>query len=233
MGDFADKLTADIKDLFGEWSIRDGRKVPEQDDLGYGNDGSKIDATILYADLVDSTGLAVGYKAWFAAAVSKAFLLSAVRIIRNNRGEIASFDGDRVMAIFFGNSQNSDAAIAALQINYAVTLIIRPFIKDKYPNVDYVPRHCVGIDRSPVTAVRAGIRGNNDLIWIGRAANYAAILSELRTGHATYITQNVYSSLNNKAKYRVGQSDDMWTKTSVSFKGQPMECYQSTYRMPF
>lgn len=232
MGEFADKLTADIKDLFGEWSVRDGRKIPEQDDLGYGKDGSKIDATILYADLVDSTGLAVGYNAWFAAAVSKAFLLSAVRIIRSNRGEIASFDGDRVMAIFFGDSQNSDAAIAALQINYAVTQIIQPHLKDKFPTTKYVPRHCVGIDRSPVTAVRAGIRGNNDLIWIGRAANYAAILSDIRSDFSTYITRDVYTHLNSKAKLKDGKGEDKWTKTSVSFKGQSVECYRSTYRTP-
>lgn len=232
MGEFADKLTADIHDLFGEWSIRDGRKIPEQDDLGYGNVGSKIDATILYADLVDSTGLAVGYKAWFAAAISKAFLLSAVRIIRNNRGEIASFDGDRVMAIFLGGSQDSDAALAALQINYAVTQIIQPFLRNKYPTTKYVPRHCVGIDRSPVTAVRAGIRGNNDLIWIGRAANYAAILSEIRSDHATYITHDVYTGLNAKAKLKDGKGENKWTKTSVSFKGQSVECYKSTYRTP-
>ena len=229
MGDFADKLTADIKDLFGEWSIRDGRKIPEQDDLGYGKDGTKIDATILYADLVDSTGLAVGYKAWFAAAVSKTFLLSAVRIIRNNTGTIASFDGDRVMAIFLGDSQDSNAAIAALQINYAVTQIIQPYLKDRFPTTKYVPRHCVGIDRSAVTAVRAGIRGNNDLIWIGRAANYAAILSEIRSDHATYITQDVYALLNAKAKLKNGEGENKWTKTSVSFKGRSVDCYKSNY----
>lgn len=232
MGEFADKLTADVRDLFGDWTIRDGRKVPEQDDLGYGNVGSKIDATILYADLVDSTGLALGYKAWFAAAISKAFLLSAVRIIRNNNGKIASFDGDRVMAIFFGNSQNSDAAIAGLQINYAVTQIIRPFLKERFPTTTFVPRHCVGIDRSSVTAVRAGIRGNNDLIWIGRAANYAAILSEIRSDHATYITHDVYTHLNVKAKLKNGKGENKWTKTSVSFKGQSVDCYKSTYRTP-
>ncbi|MEQ9095592.1 MAG: hypothetical protein RIE32_04950 [Phycisphaerales bacterium] len=232
MGEFADKLTADIRDLFGEWSIRDGRKVPEQDDLGYGNVGSKIDATMLYADLADSTGLARDNQARIAAAISKAFLLSAVRIIRNNQGEIASFDGDRVMAIFYGDSQCSNAAIAALQINFAVEKIVQPVLLAMRPGVTYEPKHCVGIDRSEVTAVRAGIRGNNDLIWIGRAANYAAILSEIRSDCSTFITRDVYTRLNSKAKLKDGKGEDKWTKTSLSFKGQSVECYKSAYRTP-
>lgn len=232
MGTFGDDLRNEINDLLGSWTIRDGRKIPEQDDIGYGNVGSKIEATVLYADLANSTGLVRDYKAWFAAAVSKAFLLSAVRIIRQKGGKITSFDGDRVMGIFYGDSQDSDAAIAAQQINYAVAEIIKPSLKAKYPNTKFVPSHCVGIDRSAITAVRAGIRGSNDLIWIGKAANYAAVLSDIRTSYKTYMTHRVYNNIDNRAKFKNGNGENKWTKTSVTIKGASVECYKSTYWSP-
>ncbi|MGB6659152.1 MAG: hypothetical protein WBE90_08670, partial [Xanthobacteraceae bacterium] len=40
--------------------------------------------------------------------------------------------------------------------------------------------HCTGIDTSEVLVVRAGIRNNNDLIWVGSAPNVTAKLSALR-----------------------------------------------------
>ena len=44
------------------WTIRDGQKVPESEDLGLGNDAVKLDGTVLYADLDESTNLVDSYK---------------------------------------------------------------------------------------------------------------------------------------------------------------------------
>lgn len=65
-------------------------------------------------------------------------------------------------------------------IDYAVTQIINPKILEKYPASPYTVRHAVGVDISQVFIARTGIRGSNDLVWVGRAANYAAKLCALR-----------------------------------------------------
>src|SRR5436305_868835 len=80
----------------------------------------ELDATVLYADLADSTGLVQGYKDWFAAEVYKTYLMAASELIKNNDGTITAFDGDRVMGVFIGGSKNSSAARCALQINHFV-----------------------------------------------------------------------------------------------------------------
>jgi len=69
----------------------------------------------------------------------------------------------------------------------------------------------VGIDRSRIYASRAGIRNNNDLIWVGRAPNIAAKLSSFRNGFHTLITSDVYNVMLDEAKYGGMPSVNMWT----------------------
>ena len=93
-----------------------------------GNDAVKLDATVLYADLADSTGLVKDFTWWFAAEVYKAYLICSCHIIRQNGGVITAFDGDRVMAVYIGDGRDAAAARTGLQINYAVSNIINPKI---------------------------------------------------------------------------------------------------------
>ena len=92
------------------------------------------------------------------------------------------------MAVFIGDAKNSSAARAALKVNFAVQKVINPAIQERYPSEGYTIKHVVGIDTSHLFVARTGIRGGaNDLVWVGRAANYAAKLSA-RAGPATQIT---------------------------------------------
>ncbi len=211
----ADDLNSEVKKILSErWSQREGRVVPESDNLKLSNDAVTLEGTVLYADLDDSTRLVDTEEPWFAAEVYKSYLVCAARIIRSQGGEITSYDGDRVMAVFVGDSKNSSAARAALKINYAVINILNPAIASQYPNSRYSVRHVVGIDTGELFVARTGIRGANDLVWVGRAANYAAKLSA-RSGPATQITSEVYDQLSDDAKY--GQnSQNMWISPFAS-----------------
>ena len=61
--------------------------------------------------------------------------------------------------------------------------------------------------------MRAGIRNNNDLIWVGRAPNIAAKLSGIRElGFSSYITADVFTRLNDSAKFFNGAA--MWESRS-------------------
>jgi len=136
-------------------------------------------------------------KKWgFAAEVYKTYLACATRIIKSEGGSITSYDGDRVMGVFIGRNQSNTAARTALKINYSVMHILQPALKAQYTTTDFVVRHTVGIDTSEISVARTGVRGDNDLVFVGRAANYAAKLTELNTGYPTYITDSVYNYLN-------------------------------------
>ncbi len=221
-------LAAEVQNvLTSKWTERDGRIVPESSDIRLGNDAVKLDGTVLYADMAGSTELVDGYKPWFAAAVYKCFLYCAAKIVRSEGGEITSYDGDRIMAVFLGDAKNSSAARAALKINYATKNIVTPAFHSRYPKSKYSVKHAVGIDTSSLFVARTGIRGSNDLVWVGRSANYAAKLTELSSDYASRITDAVYSLLNKEA--RIGADGrPMWERMRWTDMGG-ITIYRSTW----
>ena len=226
----APELATLVKEVLNtNWVTREGRVVPEAADVKLGNDAVTLEGTVLYADLADSTGLVQGYKNWFAAAVYKAYLMCASEMIRGNGGTITAFDGDRVMGVFIGDSKNSAAAKCALQINYAVTQIINPAIKAKFPTSAYEVKQAVGVDTSSLFVAKTGVRGDNDLVWVGRAANYAAKLCMLRDGtYASIITSEVYNRLTDASKFGGDPKQDMWSKFTWQETG--LTAYRSSWQ---
>jgi class 3 adenylate cyclase len=229
--------TADIRkevtDIFKtDWKKREGQKVPEPNNIALGNDAVTLKATVMYADLSESTGLVDGYKDFYAAEIYKAFLSATCNIIKDNGGTIVAFDGDRVMAVFFSDTMNTSAVKAALKINYAVNDILNPAIIAQYPNTTYRISHAIGIDVSDLFVAKTGIWGNNDLVWVGKAANYAAKLCSLReSGYRTYITKAVYNSLHETAKVGGQNKQPMWEERNWTEKN--MTIYRSNWQWSF
>lgn len=216
------------------WSITNGTVVPTTDDIVMRNGGRLIDATYAYADLADSSKIAQTLKKEAAAKIIRAFVNSATRILRNFGGEIRSFDGDRVMAIYVGDDKNWNAVRAAFAINWAVVEVIRPAIKSNWSDGEDFCNisHRVGIDTGESLIVRGGARNNNDLISVGAAPNIAAKLSDLKNGHTTYITDRVYGELADNLLYYEsnGYRQNCWSKlySSIQIGGTYNTVYGST-----
>jgi class 3 adenylate cyclase len=223
-----DDITDRVKVIFAEqWKTREGQVVPEPANVGLSNDAVLMKGTVLYADLSGSTNMVDKHKPHFAAEVYKAYLYSTARVIRSEGGEIVAYDGDRVMAIFIGGSKNTSAARCGLNINWAAKKIVAPALKAQYPNSTFALRHVVGIDTSDLWVANTGIRGANDLVWVGAAANYAAKLTELSADYPTWITHRVYDSMAKEAK----DSQDgtpMWEARVWKTMGD-LSIYRSTF----
>lgn len=229
MTDLENSLNIYVKKVFKDaWSERQGQVVPEATDIVLGNEAVHFErATILYADLSNSTNM-VESKTWsFATEIYKTYLYCATRIIRAEGGAITSYDGDRVMGVFIGKSQTTPAARAGLKINYAVQKIINPAMRSQY-NTDFNVEQVVGIDTSEVRVARTGARGNNDLVWVGRAANYAAKLTELKQAERTWVTKEAYDRMLEEVKLGGSPKRDMWKKYSWTKMGGH-EVYGSTW----
>jgi adenylate cyclase len=218
MSVFSDQLISETcKAARSLWTSRDGQVVPDTNSVKLGNDRIEMEAVMLYADLADSTELAIKSQQ-IASEVFKSYLSGVTRIIKLNGGEVRSFDGDRVMGVFIGDRKNTDAAITGLQINwffkYALETEFRKFYaQESLSNIVF--NHTVGIDRSPIYVSRAGVRNDNDLIWVGRAPNIAAKLRSIRhEAYNTLITESVYSALLDSAKLYRMNGNDMWTELS-------------------
>jgi class 3 adenylate cyclase len=195
-------LQSAVKKIFTDtWQVRKGQDVPESEDVALGNDGVKLDATVLYADISGSTRMVDAGNAEFCGEVYKAYLHCAAKLISFHGGEITAYDGDRIMGVFIGESKNSQAVRCGLGINWAVIHVIRPSLGAQYPEKDFQLRQVVGIDTSELLVARTGVRGANDLVWVGRAANYAAKLTELNAGYSTWISHSVFEKMNSSLKH--------------------------------
>ncbi|CAA6677072.1 MULTISPECIES: adenylate/guanylate cyclase domain-containing protein [unclassified Lentimonas] len=230
-----DDITSDVSNTIStQWNQRKGNKVPSTEDIALSGGAVELDATYLYTDLAKSSQIAKTFDRRIAAKIFKSFHTTCCRIIRAHNGTVLSFDGDRIMAVFHGNSKNTNAAKAALKINYVVTYIIRPKFEAKYDsvkNADFRISHGTGIDTGTVLIVRAGARGTNDLVSIGRGPNLAAKLSDIRESgeYRTYITASVYNMLHESARLGGDPKQDMWENRSWTFLAEKVSIYRSTF----
>src|ERR1039458_8952687 len=86
-----------------------------------------------------------------------------------------------------------------------------------------------GTNRSKLLESRIGVRNDNDLVWIGRAANYAAKLSNLSDEVAIRITHSVYDQMNECVKIGGVNKENMWEeRTWTDMNG--MKIYRSNWR---
>ena len=216
-----------------QWDQREGRDVPESDDrIKFIHDAVELDATFLYTDLADSTELAKKDK-YVASEVFQAFLSTTARIMLSEGGAIRSFDGDRVMAVFVGNSKNSTATRCALKINFAFREVVKPKLERAYGAKlsPYALAYAAGVDTGRIWAIRGGVRDNSDLVWVGRAPSLAAKLSAIRApGYPTWITASVYDVLSEGSKYSKGT--DMWEQMTWKAQGNT-RIYRSSYWWTF
>ncbi|WP_169583239.1 MULTISPECIES: adenylate/guanylate cyclase domain-containing protein [Microbacterium] len=228
-----DDLHAYVKKTHADqWQERKGQKVPELGDLKFSTDAVNLDATVLYADLADSTNLVANNPNWLAAEVYKNYLYCAAKIIRSNGGSITAYDGDRVMAVFIGTDKNTKAVDTALKIQWSVGNILQPAFDKKYSGrYDYKYKQKVGVDTSELFVAKTGFRGSDELVWVGNAANYAAKLAALNRGRYTYISKRVYDVMHKSAKFGGTPEKNMWEDMGTSDFG--FRVYGSTWRRPF
>lgn len=228
-----DDLAAEVKTTFSSrWEVQATTSVPAPEDLRLNaNHAKDIEtATVLYADLDGSTNMVDKYDWSFSAEVYKTYLRCAAEVIRSENGVLTAYDGDRVMAVFTGGQKNTSAVRCALKINYAVCEIISPALKNQYPSKDFTLKHVVGVDTSRLRTARIGVRGDNDLVWVGRAANYAAKLTSL-SEKATWITKTVYDTMLDEVKFSNGA--DMWeARRWTSMNNMLVYCSSYWWRIP-
>lgn len=195
--------------LVNKWKVRSARDVPSIKNLALnGNEAAEFEGTVLYADMDGSTDMVRGYNNRFAAEMYKIYLQTVSEVIRNEGGVVTAYDGDRVMAVFEGDIKDTIAVRAAMRIVYAVREL-NDIIATEYPTVKFRLKHNIGIDTSKLFAVRAGVWGANDIVWVGEAANVAAKLTSVSDdSYPIYITKKVYRALQPEAVYAKGVN--MW-----------------------
>lgn len=84
-----------------------------------------------------------------------------------------------------------------------------------------------GLGKGDIYAVRVGIRGTNDVAWVGRCTNTAAKLSNvLYHPRSIAVTRAVYDRLNSDRKYSDGRH--MWSDERFDHFGGVSRAYRTT-----
>lgn len=236
MTDWVKTLTDETKEILRtKWDVRDGNVVPEFETITLKDGAVKVSAAFLYADLAGSSKLAEACPWETTAKIIRAYLHVSVRLIRAWDGHIRSFDGDRVMGVFMGDQKTTHAVRCAREIFHMTDQILDPTAKDEFQSVknnNINIRQCVGVDVGTAVAVRAGIRNNNDLIWIGRPPSLAAKLSDLREyPHCVFISDGAFKALSDTDK-KNAQGEDIWESRSWTFGGEKITVYRTKWMRP-
>src|SRR5205807_7866165 len=94
----------------------------------------------------------------------------------------------------------------------AVHKIINPLLKSHYPKTTYQLKHVIGVDTSELFVTRIGVRNDYDLVWVGRAANYAAKLCNMNGKYSINITCDVFDAMSPNVKPDRKDNSLMWVE---------------------
>lgn len=206
------------------YEIEETTIVPDTDNpkLTFGNKGLTCEYAFLFMDIRKSSQLHETYGFSNAAKIYQSFHDINVRVIEENDGYIRAFDGDRVMGVFVGEMKNSNAVKAAMQIQWAIRNILNPKLGTNI-------RCGGGIDCGKILVTKVGKgrdKNNNDLIWIGKADNYASHLSN-EADNSIIISTDSYRKLADSRKMSF-DGRNMWTSKEIILKnGTKIPCYES------
>lgn len=222
---FKDDLEKTAVDFFdGAYSITKGTAIPNVEDIAFGKVGRELELTMLFADIRESTAIVDGFRRTTAARMYKAFLGGMARIAKHRGGELRSFNGDGLLAVFIGDTKNTSAVKAAMNMSWFCDKVLGPKMQTYFDNNDETQDmkldYGIGVHTGKVLVVRGGFKGdnNNDLVWVGNPTNYAVKLADLGSSpFHIHITKAVYDRMDddNKTVVKDGVSKNMWAWTKL------------------
>lgn len=218
--------------MAGTYDVTNTRGVPMPEDIGLGAKAHSFEATSLFVDLRQSSAITNAFRRQTAAKMLKAYFEGTVRIIKMNGGEVRSFNGDGMLALFIGPAQADQAVKAAMQMKWFVRQVLQPQFNGLFTaaakrgtRLDF-STGC-GIDSGIVYAVRVGMKGTNDIAWVGRGTNTAAKLSNLlHHPRSIGVTGVVYDQLSEQCLNSNGKA--MWSSLIRETFGGAERHYRTT-----
>lgn len=226
-----DDITKLVNSYFtGKYEIKNTTIVPSTDysKLTFGNTGLVCDLAFLFVDIRKSSDMHTVYGFEKTARIYQSFHAICLYIIESKDGHIRAFDGDRIMGVFSGSSKRTNAVKAAMHIRWAIDELLNPKLTGKPLKIG------CGVEAGDTLITKVGKANDidcRDLVWIGKACNYAAHLTQYAY-NTIIISADVYSKMNESVKYTDStQATNMWNYKKLKLKnGKEINVYESTYR---
>lgn len=233
--DIENKVDTVLKDAFTQYDTDEIPDIENKADsrLTHGNTGFLGEFTFLYVDMRGSSSFTDQHRLQTITKIYKAYHHCMVECIKDNNGNIRSFDGDRVLAVFSGKSKVYNSVNCAMKMVGCKYDILQPKIKTAFNNDKFSLG--IGISTGKTMVSKAGVgydKNNRDLIWIGDPPNLGAKLSdEADSPYSIFICKETFGRLTDDNHYTTsnGVKIDMWTKALFPFKKQNIEIYKTGY----
>ncbi len=180
-----------LADLFGRHVGVDVAKKALEEGVQLG--GEVLVVSVLFVDLIGSTGLALSRPATEVVELLNAFFGVIVTIVEDNHGTVSRFDGDGALCVFGAlqadplHPTNVLKAARELATGLQVLGTTHPEIQAG-----------IGVSTGPVVAGNIGARQRFEYTVIGDAANEASRLTDLAKGTAARVlvsSKSVYGAL--------------------------------------
>lgn len=228
-----DDLNAKVTEYTsGNYTTVKKTSVPNPESIPLGNHAAQLEAVTLFIDVRQSSDITNAFRRQTAAKMMKAYFSGAVKIINAQNGYVRSFNGDGMLAIFMGDARADNAVRAAMKLRWFVNNILEVKFRKYFANNTTALGGALnfsigcGIDEGTIYAVRVGIKGTNDVAWVGRCTNTSAKLSAVTD--AVAITRSVYQMLSNDTLFSSGVH--MWSAESFhTFGGVQRAVRATTY----
>jgi class 3 adenylate cyclase len=233
--DITNKVDEVLKEKFQQY---DTETIPDLENnpdsrLTHGSSGFYGDFCFLYVDMRGSSSFTDDHRLQTITKIYKIFHHCMVECIKEFKGKVRSFDGDRVLAIFDGKRKVNNSIECAMKMVGCKYDILQPKIKTSYNNDKF--SFGIGISTGNVMVSKAEVgydKNNRDLIWIGDPPNLGAKLSdEADSPNSIYLCPTTFGRILDDNRYTTknGIKVDMWSQDTFKFKNKNIYIYKTGY----
>lgn len=205
----ASELKATVDRYAGiDVEIRRVKQAPHRDDIPLGYGAAQFEATVLAVDIRQYSGMTNAFGRQVVVQMLKSFFDGSVRLIVENDGSIADFNGDGMIAVFTGELRTDNAVRAACQAKWFIQEVLRVRFDAVFASEQLIGTKITsfdagfGIDEGMILASRVGSDLFSDFAWVGRCVNTAAKLCKtVRSPESIIITRDAYDRLSHDAGF--------------------------------
>ena len=196
------ELKEKIKDSFGRYVTPEIVEMILANPNGEWMKGSKVEATVLFADIRGFTTIAENKDPQAVLDLLNDYLTRVTDAVIKHGGHLNKFAGDEAMAVFgapLSDSTHAEAAVkAALEIQKSIAEVNSKREKDHlHLGVG------IGINSGEVVAGNLGSSKRMEYTVIGDNVNVAARLTSIAKGGEILITKRTFDAIGDKAALKV------------------------------
>ena len=209
----------------------EGTAIPKLADLALG-EAREFDLAILHVDIDNFKGITGNMKMRGMMRFLSIYLTELTYVVKDFQGDIESYSGDRVTALFGAGQDKSTACQNCLDCGLTIITEVQYVLNPYLSGISLPQFKCtVGIDFGGTWIERVGIKGENQLTLVGHPVSIASQLQELASPSHLLLGHFLFSGLTAEEQKRCSKMnpDKSWGWTWNSGQIYPYYDYSGMW----